>query len=54
MTSSESADKIKFIYLANDVLLQCGRKAPAYLDAFKGVLIDGFTEITKCVSNACS
>ena len=37
-------DRLKYIYLASDVLLQCS-KAPEFLPAFQGVMLDAFTAV---------
>ena len=37
-------DRLKYIYLASDVLLQCA-KAPEFRPAFEGVMVDAFAAV---------
>jgi hypothetical protein len=40
-----AAKKIKYIYLANDVLLQSRKKAPAFAEAFQRGLFEAVLDI---------
>ena len=49
MQGEEAQHKLKYVFLANDIVLQARKKNPMFIDAFRAVLDSALTNIRdKC------